>query len=208
MKVEINASNVGSFYDGFSGVSLGAVNETIVKSLTKSEFNRYTRAIQKVPYGQPLNRKDLDVLDKIDATTYKHHGMCLKDSLVTKARLQASKKFGMQFIDRDGLVDHMNMMLSADILQKKQPDLSMDLAVIFIERFGDDLPIKTLSIVHKLNTQQNFDLADLEFISEMEALASEEMGLSIVDEALWLLIDKSCKKLGIYFQNLKQPIFH
>ncbi len=51
------------------------------------------------------------MLDRIDQLTMDVHGICLKDSKVTKARMKAAKRYGMQFIDRDGLVDHMNMAL-------------------------------------------------------------------------------------------------
>ena len=42
----------------------------------------------------------------------REHGMCLKDSAVTKARLKACRRYGINFIDRDGLVDHMKLFLA------------------------------------------------------------------------------------------------
>jgi uncharacterized protein YxjI len=96
--------------DGFSGKNLLDISTTIADLLDARETNIYTRAIFKVGNKETLNRDDLKVLDKIDALTYEMHGMCLKDSMVTKARIKACKKYGMQFTDRDGLEMHMKMI--------------------------------------------------------------------------------------------------
>jgi hypothetical protein len=69
------------------------------------------QAIGKVQAKQKLNINDVKVFDKIDAITMNAHGFCLKDSLLTKARIKACKRYGMRFNDRDGLEAHMNAML-------------------------------------------------------------------------------------------------
>ncbi len=97
--------------DGFSGVSLASAFESILKNLTPQELDSYTNACMKVVLGEKLNRGDAILFNKIDAITKREVGMCLKDSKVTKARLKACKRCGVEFIDRDGLVDHMKMMM-------------------------------------------------------------------------------------------------
>ena len=94
-----------------TGIRLLDVSSTIKEGLSQEELAFYTKAINKINQGIKLNRKDLKVLDRIDQLTMDVHGLCLKDSKVTKARMKAAKRYGMQFIDRDGLVDHMNMAL-------------------------------------------------------------------------------------------------
>ena len=94
-----------------TGIRLLDVHSTIEEGLSQAELALYTKAINKVSQGEKLNRKDLKVLDRIDQLTMDVHGICLKDSKVTKARMKAAKRYGMQFIDRDGLVEHMNMAL-------------------------------------------------------------------------------------------------
>lgn len=101
--------------DGLSGVCLQDPTETILENLTKDQIARYVQAIQKATTCKDLNMEDLNILDVIDLLTYQHHGMCLKDSNVTYARLKACKKFGIKFIDRDDLMGHMNLMMPESI---------------------------------------------------------------------------------------------
>ena len=110
MQFSLDESNIRNIIDGFTGQSLLDVKTTINNSLNRSEHQTYSSALEKILSKKTLNRKDLKVLDKIDALTYEKHGMCLKDSKVTSARIKACKKYSMKFIDRDGLQEHMNFM--------------------------------------------------------------------------------------------------
>ena len=96
----------------FMNESVSAIDSTlsISKALDKSELKTYLHAIAKVQTNQKLNKNDVKVLDKIDAITMSAHGFCLKDSLVTQARIRACKRYDIHFNDRDGLVAHMNSM--------------------------------------------------------------------------------------------------
>lgn len=96
----------------FMNESVSAIDAThsIFKNLDKRELTTYMYAIAKVQTNQKLNKNDVKVLDKIDAITMNAHGLCLKDSLVTEARIKACKRYGIRFNDRDGLVAHMNAM--------------------------------------------------------------------------------------------------
>lgn len=90
-----------------NGLGVLEVNETIAKGLNKQDYERYGNAVQKVVSKEKLGRADLAVLDKVDELTMQKHSICLKDSKVTKARIKGCKRFGIEFIDRDGLVEHM-----------------------------------------------------------------------------------------------------
>lgn len=209
MAMRIEMVRAGEMVDAFSGVCIADTTQTISKYLSNSEIDRYAKAMYKVSNQEAINRKDLIVLDKIDAITYEHHGMCLKDSAVTKARLRACKKYRVQFIDRDGLVEHMNyMMPDYDAVCVKKPNLTEEKAIYFIEKFGPEIAENLLRVLNKLKSEQEFDLAELQLISEMESFAAGEFGRSIVDERLRQRIDQSCKKLGIYFQNLQKVVKH
>lgn len=97
--------------DAYSLVSISDVYETLQKELSVAELKKYSISCLNVMMGAKLSRSETILLNKIDEITMREHGMCLKDSAVTKARLKASRRYGMKFIDRDGLVDHMKMML-------------------------------------------------------------------------------------------------
>lgn len=111
MKYKTEMVPFSKIHDEFSGVRLLDAYEAILKNLTKQELILYTSACMKVSLREKLNRKDAILFNKIDEITKREVGMCLKDSKVTNARLKACRRYGIKFIDRDGLVDHMKMML-------------------------------------------------------------------------------------------------
>ncbi len=111
MQYKIEMVPLRKIWDEFSGVNLGDVIETLHKKLTTHELQNYYGACMKVTLREKLSRSDAILFNKIDAITMQEHGMCLKDSKVTKARLVACKRFGIKFIDRDNLIDHMKLML-------------------------------------------------------------------------------------------------
>ena len=199
---------VSNVFDAYSEVRLTDASSTIQEHLNRRELWRYTKAMNKVGMLQGLNLKDLEVLDKIDALTFEYHGMCLKDSLVTKARLKACKKYKVEFIDRDGLVEHMNCMLPSENEHEQESKHTREIAEFFIEKLGDDLPVKLRNVVVKLNAKEDLVLGDLAFLSKMELIASQELDWTIMNPELEEAINKACKKLGIYFQNLQQIVTH
>ena len=201
-------SKVSNIFDVYGGVRLSDTSSTIASYLSQPELARYGRAMFKVQALKNLNLKDLELLDKVDALTFEYHGMCLKDSLVTKARLKACKKYHIEFIDRDGLVDHMNCMLPIAGAQEQEPKYERELVEFFIEKLGDDLPTKLCNVVVKLNTKEDLTLDDLNFLSDMEQVASQELDWTIINPELKKAINKACGKFGIYFQNLQQVVAH
>jgi hypothetical protein len=206
MAIKVEMVPVEKVVDAYSNVCVADTNQLISSLLSNSDLKRYSRAMLKIGNGDAINRKDLTVLDKIDAITYQHHGMCLKDSLVTKARIKACKKYKLKFIDRDNLVEHMNLMLSANEIQKQE--ICKDIYDFFIGKLGEDVPIKLSKILHKLDNGVDLNLIDLDFLSQMESLVDAELDWTIINEELKNAIDKSCKKLGVYFQNLQKVIVH
>lgn len=208
METTATSSKVSNVFDAYSGVNMTDTARTIRLNLKQHELKRYAKAMIKVGSLQNLNLKDLHLLDKIDAITYKYHSMCLKDSLVTKARIKACAKNKVEFIDRDGLVDHMNCMLMSEYSRSEESDLKRKLAEYFIEKLGDDFPDKLRNIIIKLDAKEDFDLVDLHILSDMEIVVSQEFDNTIINSELTEAINKSCKKLGIYFQNLQQVVSH
>jgi hypothetical protein len=208
METTATSSKESNVFDAYSGVNLTDTARTIRLNLKQHELVRYAKAMVKVESFQNLDLKDLHLLDKIDRLTYKYHSMCLKDSLVTKARIKACAKYKVEFIDRDGLVDHMNCMLMSEYSRNEESDFKRKLADFFIEKMGYDSPGKLRNIMIKLNTKEDLDLADLHFLSDMEIIASQELDWTFNNPELIEAIKKSCKKLGIYFQNLQQVVSH
>ncbi len=98
--------------DVYSMVSISDVYKTLQKNLGATELQKYSIACLNVIKGLKLSRSETILLNKVDEITMRERGMCLKDSAVTKARLKACRRYGIKFIDRDNLIDHMNLFLS------------------------------------------------------------------------------------------------
>lgn len=197
-----------SIFDAQSSVCFAETAEAIVSTLNKSEIERYGRAMLKVQQGQGLNRRDLVVLDKIDQVTFDQHGMCLKDSQVTKARLKACKKYGREFIDRDHLVDHMNFMLPDQVDEPSEISLYQALGEFMASRLGIDELYELYDLIGRVEDGGELTVTELELLSKFEEVVSKELGLSIASEGIKSAINKASKKVGIYFQNLQEVISH
>ena len=96
------------------GVSLLDCKAVIYKSMNLVAFIDYAMALDRIQFGQHLKKSDLELFDHVDKITKKHLGVTLKDSNVTRARLNACKRYGVEFVDHDGLIDHLNMVESKD----------------------------------------------------------------------------------------------
>lgn len=112
MKTKIELIPIMQIRDAENELTWTDVIDTIHGSLSKYEQQAYHNACTKVILREKLSRGDAILFNKIDEITFRIHGLCLKDSWVTKARLVACKRFGLKFIDRDNLVDHMKRMLA------------------------------------------------------------------------------------------------
>lgn len=199
---------VADIYVTDSGISLLDSARTLVENLSKAEINRYQYALSKIGKGITLNRKDLALFDKIDALTHKHHGMCLKDSKVTKARIKACNKFNKTFVDRDHLVDHMNIMLSEADEEQSEVEFYEAFGEFMASRLGADAMYELHDLIGRVNEGVDLSLSDLEILSKLEEIVFDELGWSIGCEDIKNAISKASKKLGVFFPNLQGLMTH
>lgn len=184
-----------------TGIRLLDVHSTIEEGLSQAELALYTKAINKVSQGEKLNRKDLKVLDRIDQLTMDVHGICLKDSKVTKARMKAAKRYGMQFIDRDGLVEHMNMALGiAD--QGDEGELVFDPITPCLEaNMCSDCMNKVHHAAFKIANQIALTEDDVWIMQEASSILFEELGFSFDDSEIGDALIEACDRLGIKYNR-------
>ena len=190
--------------DEFSGQNLLDVNTTITNSLEKTELHIYSRAIGKVLNKETLNRDELKVLDKIDALTYEKHGMCLKDAAVTKARLKACKKYGMQFIDRDCLVKHLQMM--TDMNQERTA--AHKFGAYMADKLGAGSIEAFYKAMHKVKAGIALDITDLKTFDALEEIAEKKFNWCIRDEQVQIARKIASERLGVKFVDLSKVVFH
>ena len=212
MKMKLEMVPVERLVDPYSLVSMMDSTQTIINGLTQSELDRYGKAINKIEKNQTLNIKDLRVFDKIDALTYDKHGMCLKDSQVTKARIKACKKHRIQFIDRNGLIDHMNQMtgiqIDKDFNQELDDRLKEKLGYFILDRLGEKRFEEFIEVLAKFMTKENLDIEELRVLSEVEFLTCGELGFSIFPKHIQKIIDDSCVKYKFNFKTLSKKTIH
>lgn len=194
-----------------TGIGLLDVYSTIDDGLSKGELILYTKAIRKVNKGEKLNRRDLKVFDRIDQLTMDVHGICLKDSKVTKARIKAAKRYGMQFIDRDGLVDHMNMALGLTD-DSSEEGVELDPIMKCLEaNMCSDCMDKVHQAGFKIANQIPLTEDDVWIMQEASSIVLEELGFSFDDTVIGEALIEACDRLGVKYNchsenNLDSPI--
>ena len=182
-----------------TGIGLLDVYSTIDDGLSKGELILYTKAIRKVNKGEKLNRRDLKVFDRIDQLTMDVHGICLKDSKVTKARIKAAKRYGMQFIDRDGLVDHMNMALGLTD-DSSEEGVELDPIMKCLEaNMCSDCMDKVHQAAFKIANQIPLTEDDVWIMQEASSIVFEELGFSFDDSEIGNALIEACDRLGIKY---------
>ena len=182
-----------------SGIALLDVQRTIKKGLSAAELALYSKAINKINQGVKLNRKDLRVLDRIDQLTMDVHGLCLKDSQVTKARMKAAKRYGMKFSDRDGLVDHMNMALGlTDECNEDESDFDP-----IMECLEANMCSHCMDKVHhasfRIANQIPLTEDDVWIMQEASSIVFEELGFSFDDSEIGNALIEACDRLGVKY---------
>jgi hypothetical protein len=194
-----------------TGTGLLDVHSTIKKGLSQAESALYTKAINKVNQREKLNRKDLRVLDRIDQLTMDVHGLCLKDSKVTKARMKAAKRYGMKFIDRDGLIEHMNMALGiTDELYEDEPVIDPITPCLEANMCSDCMD-KVHEASFKIANQIPLTEDDVWIMQEASSIVFEELGFSFDDSEIGNALIEACDRLGIKYNchseiNSESPI--
>ena len=187
-----------------TGIRLLDVHSTIEEGLSQEELALYTKAINKVSQGVKLNRKDLKVLDRIDQLTMDVHGICLKDSKVTKARMKAAKRYGMQFIDRDGLVDHMNMALGITDDSSEEEAFFDPITECLEANMCSDCMDKVHQAAFKIANQFPLTEDDVWIMQEASSIVFEELGYSIDDTLIGDALIEACDRLGIKYNCLSE----
>ena len=177
------------------GTRLVDVHKTIATSLNKIELAAYSRSIKKVCSGQKLNADDAKLLDKIDEITFSQHGLCLKDSKITKARIKACKRYGVSFKDRDGLEDHMNSMRATNLQIQAEQDTV--LSVSTMNKLNMEIPTGYREAISKVENGIALDKEDLQEIQGLAKFARDAMGWQIVHQATRAAVKEACKRLGI-----------
>ncbi|MDP3121306.1 hypothetical protein [Polynucleobacter sp.] len=184
-----------------TGIRLLDVHSTIEEGLSQAELALYTKAINKVNQSEKLNRKDLKVLDRIDQLTMDVHGICLKDSQVTKARMKAAKRYGMKFSDRDGLVDHMNMALGfTDECSEDESDFEPIMKCLEANMCSDCID-KVHQASFKIANQIPLTEDDVWIMQEASSIVFEELGFSFDDSEIGNALIEACERLGIKYNG-------
>jgi len=194
-----------------TGIGLLDVQRTIKKELSTAELALYSKAINKINQGVKLNRKDLRVLDRIDQHTMDVHGLCLKDSQVTKARMKAAKRYGMKFIDRDGLIEHMNMALGL-VDECSEDEFDVDPIMECLEaNMCSDCIDKVHEASFKIANQIPLTEDDVWIMQEASSIVFEELGFSFDDSEIGNALIEACDRLGVKYNchsemNSESPI--
>jgi len=194
MRVKFETVNAGDIIDAYSGVKLLDVNQTIERCLTTEELKRYTDSLIKINRGEKINRNDLAVLDKVDAITYQSHGMCLKDSLVTKARLKACKRYGIQFNDRDGLVQHMHLF--GGYAEDDEMKLKKMLGGFLLSILGVDGLQDLRVAIEKLMAGIELNNIDVIVLCKANAALRAHLDCTMFDDEIQGRIDDACQRYG------------
>jgi hypothetical protein len=184
-----------------TGIGLLDVHSTIKKGLSQAELALYTKAINKVNQREKLNRKDLRVLDCIDQLTMDVHGICLKDSKVTKARMKAAKRYGIKFIDRDDLIEHMNMALGlTDECSEDESDFDPIMKCLEANMCSDCID-KVHQATFKIANQIPLTEDDVWIMQEASSIVFEELGFSFDDSEISNALIEACDQLGIKYNG-------
>jgi hypothetical protein len=127
------------------------------------------------------------------------HGICLKDSKVTKARIKAAKRYGMQFIDRDGLVDHMNMALGlTDESSEDEAEFDPIMECLNANMCSDCMN-KVHQAAFKIANQIALTEDDVWIMQEASSIVFEELGFSFDDSEIGEALIEACDRLGIKY---------
>jgi hypothetical protein len=89
-------------------VSILACHQAVQQSMNLGAYVDYVHALMQIQQGNPLVESDLELFDHVDKVTMKHFGICLKDANVTRARVEACKRYGLEFKDQGDLIEHMH----------------------------------------------------------------------------------------------------
>lgn len=174
-----------------NGPTIDQINRTLSEELTKKEMVMYSKSIDKVLTKQKLNVRDLNIFDKIDEITMAAYGHCLKDSLVTKARLKACKRYKVNFNDRGGLVDHLKMVEGGTDLEDEQHDVK-NIIDEFIDIVGHETAESFADAALKVRDGLDLSMAELKAIARVAAYSSMNFAPLREDTTFMKALEKAC----------------
>lgn len=184
-----------------NGPHLVEVTSTITKELNKRELGAYSKAIDKVVNKKKLNLLDLKIFDKVDEISMAAYGLCLKDSLVTKARLKACKRYKVIFNDRDGLLDHLRMIEGVvQTVDEEQEEQNM--FDQFIEIVGYETAESFADAACKVRDGEILNIKDLEAISKIASCSSISLSSLLRDTKSKKAIQKACADYGLNVNDI------
>ena len=182
-----------------NAIGLLDVHSTIEEGLSQEELALCKKAIYKAYQGVKLNRRDLKVFDRIDQLTMDVYGICLKDSKVTKARMKAAKRYGMQFVDRDGLIDHMNMALGLTDDSSEEEAVYDPIMECLNANMCSDSMDKVHQAAFKIANEISLTEDDVWIMQEAFSIVLEELGFSFDDTVIGDALIEACDRLGIKY---------
>jgi hypothetical protein len=94
---------------------------------------------------------------------------------VTKARLKACKKYGMQFIDRDGLVVHLQMMTNLN----QEKTAAHKFGAYMADKLGAGCIEAFYKAMHKVKQGIDLDITDLKTFDAIEEIAEKAVLVAI-----------------------------
>ena len=184
-----------------NGPHLVEVTSTITKELNKRELGAYSKAIDKVVNKKKLNLLDLKIFDKVDEISMAAYGLCLKDSLVTKARLKACKRYKVIFNDRDGLLDHLRMIEGVvQTVDEEQEEQNM--FDQFIEIVGYETAESFADAALKVRDGEDLNMRDLETIAKIVTCSSMTFSSLRNDAKAMSAIEKACAEYGLDLNDI------
>jgi hypothetical protein len=115
--------------------------------------------------------------------------------------MKATKRYGMKFIDRDGLVDHMNMALGIRD-EGDEGELVFDSITPCLEaNMCSDCMDKVHQASLKIANQIPLTEDDVWIMQEASSIVFEELGFSFDDSEIGDALIEACERLGIKYNR-------
>ena len=187
--------------DIFFDTNAAEMHKTITSGLSKQERLRYSHTVRKAAHGRVFNLKDLKILDKVDELIMQKHSLCLKDDLVTKARINACKKYNMQFIDRDGLEDHMHKFFRGANESKENIEMDAKLVYLLVEKLGENFVHEFANTVFKIIKKTKLTFDDVRLPEQVERVLNRELDATMLTDDLRLQINAAAEEFGVGLTN-------
>jgi hypothetical protein len=116
-----------------------------------------------------------------------------------KPSVEVAKRYGIKFIDRDGLVDHMNMALG---IAGDEDEAVVDPIMECLEaNICSDYMDKVHEALFKIANQIPLTEDDVWIMQEASSIIFEELGFSFDDSEISNALIEACDQLGIKYNG-------